>query len=62
MHILHKFAINYKNIKIYEQKVNTARVCNVKVSAGKGKAIIGVEATYAENWPVYSLIYKDVGV
>ena len=30
----------------------------MKVSAGEGKAIIGVEDMYAENWPVHSLITK----
>jgi len=30
----------------------------VKLGAGQGKVIIGVDDTYAENWPVYSLPLK----
>ena len=42
-----------------KKTIGTTTNFNVKVSAGEGKAVIGVLDTYAENWPLYSLITND---
>ena len=35
-----------------------ARNFHVKLGASQGKTIVGLDDSYAENWPVYSLVTK----
>ena len=45
-----------KTLIIGRRYFNVSRNFNVKVSAGEGKAVLGVENTYGKNWPLCSLI------